>query len=112
MFRFEYDDERLIKLCHMIHECFRVVDMTGGILNLFPSIRYIAPILSGYQPLLDAHKPLWNFLCEVVTESSTNRYNEQTKSFIQSYLDELYKKYNGEYVHESFSGMYRMTLKR
>lgn len=88
----------------MIHECFRVVDMTGGILNLFPLIRFIAPVSSGYKPLLNAHKPLWAFLCEVLTEIRSNDKCDARKSFIHSYLEELSKKSNGEYVHESFSG--------
>lgn len=36
--------------------------MTGGILNLYPWIRHIAPNLSGYKPLMKTHFPLWNFL--------------------------------------------------
>lgn len=105
LIRFQYEDERLQKLLHMIHECFRVIDMTGGVLNLFPLVRFIAPDSSGYQPLLNAHKPLWAFLCEVLTEIRFNQMHDaRTKSFIHSYLDELSKKSNGEYIHESFSG--------
>lgn len=60
--RFEFDDERLQKLLHMIHECFRVIDMSGGLLNLIPWIRHLAPNLSGYRPLVNAHTPLWKFI--------------------------------------------------
>lgn len=102
--RFEYDDERLQKLLFMIHECFRVVDMTGGILNLFPWVRHIAPTLSGYKPLCDAHQPIWSFLQEVVNETKENVSSERPKSFINSYLDELINKSKGENIHSSFSG--------
>lgn len=61
-FRFQLEDERLQKLLFMIHECFRVIDMTGGVLNLLPCVRHFAPDLSGYRPLVNAHKPLWVFL--------------------------------------------------
>lgn len=50
------------ELLDLIHECFRVLDMTGGLLNLFPLVRYVAPDLSGYRPLVRAHQPLWDFL--------------------------------------------------
>lgn len=62
IFRFQLEDKRLQKLLFMIHECFRVIDMTGGILNLLPCVRHFAPDMSGYRPLLNAHKPLWSFL--------------------------------------------------
>lgn len=103
-FRFEHDDERLQKLLYMIHECFRVIDMTGGILNLFPWVRHFFPIASGYKPLLDAHKPLWSFLQEVVNETKSKHADERPKSFINSYLEELSNKSNGENIHTSFSG--------
>lgn len=103
-YRFEYDDERLQKLLYMIHECFRVVDMTGGILNLFPWVRHFVPTLSGYKPLVEAHKPIWSFLREVVEETKGKSSTERPKSFINSYLDELTSKSNGEHIHDSFSG--------
>lgn len=103
-FRFEHDDERLQKLLKLIHECFRVIDMTGGILNLFPWVRHFCPITSGYKPLLEAHKSLWDFLREVVDENKSKKSSERPKSFISSYLDELTKKSNGENVHSSFTG--------
>lgn len=60
--RFQLEDKRLQKLVFMIHECFRVIDMTGGILNLLPCVRHFAPDLSGFRTLVNAHKPLWSFL--------------------------------------------------
>lgn len=62
IFRFDFEDARVNELVHLIHESFRVIDMTGGLLNLYPWIRHIAPNLSGYTALLNTHKPLWNFL--------------------------------------------------
>lgn len=49
-------------LLKMIHDSFRVIDMSGGILNQFPFVRYIAPNLSGYKPLINTLSPLWAFL--------------------------------------------------
>lgn len=79
--RFELDDARLPELTKMIHDSFRVIDMSGGILNLWPSIRYILPELSGYKPLLRTLKPLWAFLqvrymyfiekCALVTKTNS-----------------------------------------
>lgn len=62
VYRFPLEDRRLQQLLFHIHECFRVIDMTGGILNLLPCVRHFAPDSSGYRPLVNAHKPLWTFL--------------------------------------------------
>lgn len=105
-FRFDHDDERLQKLLHMIHECFRIIDMTGGILNLFPWLRHIAPNLSGYKPLVEAHSPIWTFLRGVVRETKAKAPVERPKSFISSYLDELATKSdNSDDNNDSFSGI-------
>lgn len=101
--RFEYDDERLLRLCHLIHECFQVIDMTGGILNLIPSIRYIAPSRSGYKPLINAHKPLWEFLSQTIEEQK-HQSNSESTSFVQAYLAELNKNATNQATHDSFSG--------
>lgn len=89
----------------MIHKCFQVIDMTGGVLNLFPWVRHFAPVASGYKPLVEAHKPLWSFLREVVNEAKVRKTAESSKFFINSYLEELMDKSNGEQRHGSFSGM-------
>lgn len=89
----------------MIHKCFQVIDMTGGVLNLFPWVRHFAPVSSGYKPLVEAHKPLWSFLQEVVKEAKTKKTGEPPKSYINSYLEELANKSNGEQIHDSFSGI-------
>lgn len=89
----------------MIHKCFQVIDMTGGVLNLFPWIRHFAPVASGYKPLVEAHKPLWSFLQEVVKEAKSKLTGESPKSYINSYLEELANKSNGDQIHDSFSGM-------
>lgn len=88
----------------MIHKCFQVIDMTGGILNFLPWVRHFAPVLSGYKPLVEAHKPLWSFLREVVEEAKVKKITEPPKSYINSYLEELTNKSNGEKIHDSFTG--------
>lgn len=105
IYRFEYDDKRLQKLIYMIHECFRVIDMTGGILNLLPWVRHLAPQMSGYKPLVEAHKPIWSFLREVVEEMKAKSSADRPKSFINSYLEELTSKSSGDNIHPSFSGI-------
>lgn len=60
--RFDLHDERLTRLLKLIHDSFRVIDMTGGVLNQYPLVRFFAPDMCGYRPLLRTLEPLWDFL--------------------------------------------------
>lgn len=60
--RFDLHDARLAQLLQLIHASFRVIDMTGGVLNQFPLVRHFAPDMCGYRPLIRTLQPLWVFL--------------------------------------------------
>lgn len=60
--RFEIDDERLRKLLKIIHDAFRIVDMSGGLLNQMPFLRFILPGASGYNKLREVLDTMWEFL--------------------------------------------------
>lgn len=87
--RFSLDDERLPELHKMIHDGFKVIDMSGGILNLFPAIRYVFPEMSGYRPLLRVLQPLWNFLTNTINEIKEENLCTENKSFISQFLNEM-----------------------
>ncbi|XP_063701883.1 methyl farnesoate epoxidase-like [Culicoides brevitarsis] len=88
--RFELDDERLPELTKMIHDSFRVIDMSGGLLNLWPSIRYFLPEKSGYKPLLRTLEPLWAFLQKTIDAAKPELDNpDAPRSFIGNYLEEM-----------------------
>lgn len=61
-YRFELNDSRLTELLEVIHQSFRVIDMTGGVLQQFPVVRFLAPNLCGYRPLVNTLNQLWSFL--------------------------------------------------
>jgi methyl farnesoate epoxidase / farnesoate epoxidase len=88
-YRFDLADERLLQLMKLIHDSFRIIDMSGGILNQFPAIRHIMPDRSGYRPLVETLKPLWKFLNEVIREQQTNKNIDQPNSLIEAYVQEL-----------------------
>lgn len=90
--RYELDDQQLISLMETIHKSFQVVDMSGGILSQLPWLRFIAPIRTGYKPLIDTIKPLWKFLrCNI--EEVINSYDLQNdpQNFIEFYCREMLK---------------------
>jgi methyl farnesoate epoxidase/farnesoate epoxidase len=60
--RFALDDKRLMELLDIVHTSFRMIDMSGGLLNQMPFLRFIAPDCSGYNKLLTVLHRMWNFL--------------------------------------------------
>ncbi|XP_065208483.1 methyl farnesoate epoxidase-like isoform X2 [Planococcus citri] len=83
--RFSLDDEKLIKLVYLVHEVFRILDMSGGPLNQMPFIRYVAPKKSGYASMVAITAELVDFLKEVVREHQES----QADSFINTFLQEV-----------------------
>lgn len=89
-YRCELDDERLNSLKRYIHESFHIIDLSGGILNQFPAIRHIFPRASGFRPLVDALRPLWQFLGDVISEIDENfDRSMKPKSLIEFFLREM-----------------------
>lgn len=89
-YRSNLDDERLNSLKRYIHESFHIIDLSGGILNQFPAIRHLFPTASGFRPLVDALKPLWQFLGDSISEIAEG-YDRSTdpKSLIEYFLREM-----------------------
>lgn len=90
--RFELDDQQAIKLMETIHKSFQIVDMSGGILSQLPWIRFFAPDKTGYRPLVETMKPLWEFLKQNIGEvmnSSESRI--ESHNFIDLYCREILK---------------------
>lgn len=90
--RYELDDQRLISIMEAIHKSFQVVDMSGGVLSQLPWLRFIAPAKTGFKPLIDTLKPLWEFLrtnIEEVTQSFDPQ--DDPRNFIEFYCREISK---------------------
>ncbi|XP_059612681.1 uncharacterized protein LOC132259145 [Phlebotomus argentipes] len=93
--RFDLEDKRLTVLMKLIHESFRIIDMSGGILNQYPAIRHILPNLSGYRPLVEAFKPLWSFLRETIEEIQLGKEEfSEPKSLIDAYVRQITSSHN------------------
>lgn len=60
--RFHLDDARLQKLFTIVHDAFKAVDISGGLLNQLPLLRYVAPDLCGYTAVRRTLENLWGFL--------------------------------------------------
>lgn len=85
-YRCELDDERLNSLKRYIHESFHIIDSSGGILNQFPAIRHLFPMSSGFRPLVEALKPLWQFLGDAISEIDENYDRQRPPSCLIEYF--------------------------
>ncbi|CAG9763050.1 unnamed protein product [Ceutorhynchus assimilis] len=87
--RFEVEDARLKKLLQIIHDCFRIVDMSGGLINQLPFLRYIAPSASGYNQILDVLTRMWTFLQETIDEHRRTLTPSQPRDLIDAFLHSM-----------------------
>lgn len=60
--RFELDDKKARMLIDNIHTSFRLQDMSGGILNQMPFLRFICPELTSFNKLKDVLGNLTSFV--------------------------------------------------
>lgn len=60
--RFALNDVKLAKLMDLVHVSFRMLDMSGGILNQMPFIRFLAPKCSGYKDIKNILTEFYTFL--------------------------------------------------
>lgn len=64
--------------------------MSGGILNLFPFLRHIFPVKSGYKALVDTMQPIWDFLAkEIEIIKKKFKADSDSWSFIETYYHEI-----------------------
>nr|CAD7575858.1 unnamed protein product [Timema californicum] len=60
--RFALNDKRLAELIDIVHASFRMLDMSGGLLNQMPFLRFLAPDKSGYTCIVNILERMFNFL--------------------------------------------------
>ncbi|XP_063236602.1 methyl farnesoate epoxidase-like isoform X2 [Bacillus rossius redtenbacheri] len=87
--RFNLDDERLRGLLDSVHASFRVLDMSGGLLNQMPFLRWLAPERSGYSHLVRVLCRMWDFLGETVSEHRSSLSLDYSRDLIDSFLQEM-----------------------
>lgn len=97
--RFDLNDKQANFLMETIHKSFTIIDMSGGVLNFIPWIRHIFPNFSGYKPLIETTKYLWDFLEKSVDDEWKN-YNEENplNNFIQFYIKENFHNFNKKHL--------------
>jgi len=60
--RFELGDSKLLKIFEIQHASFRALDMSGGLINQMPFLRFIAPEKSGFNTIMTTINTNYGFL--------------------------------------------------
>ncbi|XP_030764527.1 methyl farnesoate epoxidase-like [Sitophilus oryzae] len=102
--RFDNDDKRLHKLLDMIRECFKIVDISGGIINQIPFLRYIAPSASGYNQIMSMLTNMWTFLGETIDDHKLSM-QYTPRDLIDSFLQHTEKKTDESFTDQQLLSM-------
>lgn len=90
--RYDLNDPRLTTLMEAIHKSFQIIDMSGGAISQFPWLRFIAPVQTGYRPLIEVLEPMWDFLRQNIDEvRATFNADSEPKNFLEFYCCEISK---------------------
>lgn len=104
--KFELDDQQLIDLVADVHKYSQNLEPTGGILDMFPAIRHVMPVRSGYQKHLETLAPISKFLMNKIQEIKVNYDpSENPKSFIEAYLQEMSHQSSKYFTDEQLFGV-------
>lgn len=98
--RFALDDCRLIKLLQIIHDAFRLTDMSGGILNQLPILRYIAPNFTKYNDIMNVINRMKEFLEETVDEHKKSICPNHARDLIDAFLQNMNMKKDETFTNE------------
>nr|ARE68678.1 methyl farnesoate epoxidase [Epicauta chinensis] len=87
--RFNVNDERLLKLLQIIHDAFRLTDMSGGMLNQLPFLRFVAPDVCGYNKIVSILTRMWEFLEETIDQHKRTLCGSHARDLIDAFLQKM-----------------------
>nr|BAN14691.1 cytochrome P450 [Plautia stali] len=89
--RFELDDKKAQDLVDNIHTSFRLQDMSGGILNQMPFLRFICPELTSFNKLKDVLGNLTSFVKKIIDEHRETVSSYENRDLVDAFLNEMKK---------------------
>nr|CAD7448350.1 unnamed protein product [Timema bartmani] len=67
----------------------RSVDSTGGILNYLPSLRFLAPGLTGFDKFSSIQNKMWSFFMDIVKDHRETLSSDHARDLIDVFLREM-----------------------
>ncbi|KRT81982.1 cytochrome P450, partial [Oryctes borbonicus] len=99
-FRIKRDDKRLQNILDLLSRRSKIFDMAGGRLNMYPWLRFIMPVGSGYKLMKEINKEMTEFLMEVIKEHYDNWSEERNDDLIYAFITEMKKNIPNSYFTE------------
>lgn len=85
------NDTQLKKVLHLLSRRTKLFDMSGGILNMYPWLRFIIPERSGYKLMLELNEEMKQFFIEVIREHYVNWEEGKNDDVIYAFISEMKK---------------------
>lgn len=82
------DDPRFGKLLDLLNKRSRAFDMSGGLLNHQPWLRFVAPEMSGYNLIKQVNAELKEYLMETINEHYETWTDGKNDDLIYSFITE------------------------
>ncbi|CAD1470481.1 unnamed protein product, partial [Heterotrigona itama] len=83
------ESTNLKEAIHILKDLVRNANVSGGILNQFPFLRYIFPNLTGYSMFVERQNRINNFFMEVISKHKRDKINGECANFIDVYLQQI-----------------------
>ncbi|XP_016914993.1 methyl farnesoate epoxidase-like isoform X1 [Apis cerana] len=86
------ENSNLKEAINIVQDIVKSSNVSGGIINQFPFLRYLFPNLTGFSAFVERQKRINNFFMEVIAKHKWKKINEECTNFIDVYLQEIQKK--------------------
>nr|CAD7428811.1 unnamed protein product [Timema monikensis] len=87
--RYSDEDAKLQQFINLLNEMTRSVDSTGGILNYLPSLRFLAPGLTGFDKFSSSQNKMWSFFMDIVKDHRETLSSDHARDLIDVFLQEM-----------------------
>lgn len=95
-------DKRLQSVLNLLEKRSKIFDMAGGILNMYPWLRFLIPEKSGYKLMMKLNAEMKGFFMEVITEHYLHWSEGRDDDLIYAFITEM----RGSRSNSYFTGKY------
>ncbi|KAK0092734.1 hypothetical protein PV326_000713 [Microctonus aethiopoides] len=82
-------EKKILDTLQALNNSLKDSNVSGGIINHFPFLRYIIPGLSGYNTITERYKQMWSFFADEVRSHKESRKVGVYRDLIDAYFKEI-----------------------
>nr|AZR39405.1 cytochrome P450 [Agasicles hygrophila] len=88
-YRLDRSDSRLLRLLDILDARGRAFDMSGGTLNQFPWLRFVAPEKTGFNIIQNLNSEMKKLLIEIITQHKSISKDDRSDDLVYSYIRQM-----------------------